>query len=79
MNQYAPRSCLRRLWRKVQRQRTSPDAGESKHADCGKNRSDRSGRRVPEIAHRSTCYERSDGYRFTRYATVSTYWLPTKK
>src|SRR5262245_56681261 len=31
----------RRLWRKVQRQRTSPDAGESKHADCGKNRSDR--------------------------------------
>ena len=47
LNQYAPRSSLRRLWRSVQRQRTSPDAGESKHADCGKNRSDRSGRRVP--------------------------------
>src|SRR5262249_46192309 len=25
------------LWHNVQRQRTSPDAGASKHADCGKN------------------------------------------
>src|SRR5436190_5908457 len=51
----SPNRTPRRSGHTAQPQRTSPDAAESKHADCGKNGSDRSGRRVAAIicVHRS--------------------------
>src|SRR5262249_19526083 len=45
----SPNRTPRRPGHKAQPQRTSPDAAESKHADCGKNGSDRTGRRVAAI------------------------------
>jgi len=58
VKQYAPHSYATLPLASGQPQRTSPDAGGRKHADCGNNGSDQAGRRLPQLLNASTLYER---------------------